>query len=131
MAQAIATALGVKELPQRSLVDLLTERVRDAELLLVLEDCQHLLGSVAGMAARLLSACPDSALRQVSRFGYVELVSSQNRVYGYGPGALFVVGTARRNMFFRQLLGFTTDPASATPSFPGKRSSSESPGSQR
>ena len=65
--QALATALGVKELAARSAVDLLVEHLRDAELLLALEDCQHLQRRIADVVERLLRACSKLRIIATSR----------------------------------------------------------------
>jgi predicted ATPase/class 3 adenylate cyclase len=52
--QAVATALGVKEEGGASLVDSLVRDIVDKRLLLVLDNCEHVLGACASLAERLL-----------------------------------------------------------------------------
>jgi predicted ATPase/DNA-binding CsgD family transcriptional regulator len=56
VAQAIATALGVRDRPGRSLLQTLQDTVRTRELLLVLDNCEHLLDACARLMDGLLQA---------------------------------------------------------------------------
>jgi predicted ATPase/DNA-binding SARP family transcriptional activator len=56
LVPVVAAALGVRERPERPLVDLLVERLRDAAALLVLDNCEHLLPQVAELVRTLLAA---------------------------------------------------------------------------
>jgi len=64
VAQTIAIAVGVREGPQRSARDALLENLRDRDLLLVLDNCEHLIGACAELAEALLRGSP--ALRVVT-----------------------------------------------------------------
>ena len=64
IAQAVATVLGVRESPQRSVCDALVEYLRDRELLLLFDTCEHLIDGCAELAEALLRAAP--ALRIVA-----------------------------------------------------------------
>ena len=64
VAQAIATAVGVREGPQRSARDALLANLRSRELLLVLDNCEHLIASCAELVEILLRGT--QALRIVS-----------------------------------------------------------------
>jgi predicted ATPase/DNA-binding SARP family transcriptional activator len=64
---AVAGAIGVRELPRNAVVDLLAERLRTSAALLVLDNCEHLLGGVAGLVHRLLGACPSLHILVTSR----------------------------------------------------------------
>ncbi len=48
--QAIAQALGVVERPGRSLIDRLVEYLESRELLLILDNCEHLVAACAELA---------------------------------------------------------------------------------
>jgi predicted ATPase/class 3 adenylate cyclase len=65
--QAIATALGVTERADRPLAQALLEHVRDRRLLIVLDNCEHLLASCAHWAKRLLDAGRAVTLLATSR----------------------------------------------------------------
>jgi non-specific serine/threonine protein kinase len=64
LAETIATAVGVREGSQRSARDALLDTLRDRELLLVLDNCEHLIADCAELAEALLRAAP--ALRIVA-----------------------------------------------------------------
>ncbi|MEO3765942.1 BTAD domain-containing putative transcriptional regulator [Streptomyces sp. B5E4] len=57
-ADVIAQALGVHDTEGRPTHDVLADAVRAKRLLLVLDNCEHLVESVAPLAARLLRAAP-------------------------------------------------------------------------
>jgi predicted ATPase len=65
--QQVATALGVREEPGRPLVETLTEYLQPRQLLLVLDNCEHLVAACAELARRLLEACPDLRVLATSR----------------------------------------------------------------
>ncbi len=54
VVQTVASALGVREEPGRALILTLAENCRDRHLLLILDNCEHLLSTVATMAQTLL-----------------------------------------------------------------------------
>jgi non-specific serine/threonine protein kinase len=56
--QAVATALAVREAPGRALTDSLKDYLRARSLLLILDNCEHLIGACAQLADGLLRACP-------------------------------------------------------------------------
>ena len=67
IAQATALALGVGEAPPAALADSLIEHLRDRHLLLVLDNCEHLVRACAEFAARILARCPDVRILATSR----------------------------------------------------------------
>jgi len=67
VVQAVAAALGVCEEPQRPLTATLVDALRARTLLLVLDNCEHLLDSCAQLATTLLSACPRLRILATSR----------------------------------------------------------------
>jgi predicted ATPase/DNA-binding CsgD family transcriptional regulator len=67
VAQAVAAALGVGEGPQQPLENAVAERLGHRTVLLVLDNCEHLLETVAGFVARLLSACPGTRVLATTR----------------------------------------------------------------
>ncbi len=64
VAQTVATAIGVREGPQRSVRDSLLEYLRDREVLLVLDNCEHLIDACAELAEALLRGA--AALRIIA-----------------------------------------------------------------
>jgi predicted ATPase/class 3 adenylate cyclase/DNA-binding winged helix-turn-helix (wHTH) protein len=69
MGQVVAAALGVSQRPGRSLVESIADYLRSKELLLVLDNCEQLLGPVATLAERVLMACPGVRILATSREG--------------------------------------------------------------
>src|ERR671932_720278 len=59
VGQAVASVLGVHEVPGRSLTETLSEQLGSKEMLLVLDNCEHLLEGCAALADTLLRACPN------------------------------------------------------------------------
>jgi non-specific serine/threonine protein kinase len=67
VTQTIATAVGVREGPQRPIRDALLEHLRHRELLIVLDNCEHLIGVCAELAESLLRGAPDLRIVATSR----------------------------------------------------------------
>ncbi|MBV9279724.1 MAG: tetratricopeptide repeat protein [Chloroflexi bacterium] len=67
VAQAVATVLGVREEPGRPLLATLEAHVRPRALLLVLDNCEHLISACAELSAALLRHCPGLRLLATSR----------------------------------------------------------------
>jgi predicted ATPase/class 3 adenylate cyclase len=65
--QAVATVLGVKPGAGRSVLDAVLKFVADRQLLIVLDNCEHLLGACAEVAAQLLQAGPRVTVLASSR----------------------------------------------------------------
>ena len=65
--QAVARALRVQELPGQPLVDTLVDFLRGKELLLLLDNCEHLIAAAADLAERMLTSCPRLQLLATSR----------------------------------------------------------------
>jgi class 3 adenylate cyclase len=64
---AMAGALGLADQPSRSTTDTLIRFVADRRMLVVLDNCEHLLDAVAALTIALLSACPGLTLLATSR----------------------------------------------------------------
>jgi predicted ATPase/DNA-binding CsgD family transcriptional regulator len=58
VAPTIAAALAVPEQPDRRVVDTLVDALRSRVVLLLLDNCEHLLAACAETAATLLQRCP-------------------------------------------------------------------------
>jgi predicted ATPase/Tfp pilus assembly protein PilF len=65
--QQIAAALSMREEPYRPLVETLVDRVRHRRLLLVLDNCEHLIQGTAALADTLLRRCPELRILATSR----------------------------------------------------------------
>ena len=66
VAKAVAAAVGVREGPE-SLIETLKQELRDAQLLLVLDNCEHLVGACAELAQTLLTGCEGVRILATSR----------------------------------------------------------------
>ncbi|MGH2604632.1 MAG: ATP-binding protein, partial [Dehalococcoidia bacterium] len=66
-AQAVAAALGVPEAPGVPLIDSLVTVLRSRTLLLVLDNCEHLLDACMHLVDRLLATCPGVRILATSR----------------------------------------------------------------
>lgn len=67
MPLAVTAALGLRETPGSSPVVPLVDYLRGRELLLVLDNCEHLLDACASLAEELLRACPRLRVLATSR----------------------------------------------------------------
>src|SRR5579884_1602142 len=67
--QTVAVALGVSEEPNRPLGETLANYLRPKSLLLVLDNCEHLLTACAQLADTLLRTCPKVRILASSREG--------------------------------------------------------------
>ncbi len=67
VAHAAASALGLKEAHGRPVTDVLVHHLRPRQLLLVLDNCEHLIQACAELAERLLRACPRLSVLATSR----------------------------------------------------------------
>ncbi len=65
--QAVATVLGVREEPGRSILDALLQHVRDRSLLLVLDNCEHVIDACATLVHQLLQASAGLSILASSR----------------------------------------------------------------
>jgi predicted ATPase/DNA-binding NarL/FixJ family response regulator len=65
--RAVAAALGVAEETGRPLPESLARWLRGREVLLVLDNCEHLVGACAALADALLRACPGLRVLATSR----------------------------------------------------------------
>jgi len=67
LADAVGDALGIPSHGIRPREDLIEEHLGDSRGLLILDNCEHLVDTVAGFAVRLLGACPGLRILATSR----------------------------------------------------------------
>jgi predicted ATPase/DNA-binding CsgD family transcriptional regulator len=67
VAPAVAAAVGVEEAPDRPVLDTLIEALRARELLLVLDNCEHVVSASRSVAHALLRTCSKIRLLATSR----------------------------------------------------------------
>jgi predicted ATPase/DNA-binding CsgD family transcriptional regulator len=65
--QAVASTLGLREQPGRSLTKTLSDNLASKRVLLVLDNCEHLIEACAGLAESLLRSCPELRVLATSR----------------------------------------------------------------
>ena len=65
--QTVAATLGVRAEPGRPMTETLAAALRSRRLLLIWDNCEHLLPACAALAAALLAACPALRLLATSR----------------------------------------------------------------
>jgi predicted ATPase len=66
-AAAVAVALGVREQPGMPAAEALMRVLARRQLLVVLDNCEHVIGAVAQLCAGLLQACDDVRILATSR----------------------------------------------------------------
>ena len=67
VASAVAAALGVREQPGVPAAEALARVLAGQQVLLVLDNCEHVIGAAAGLCAGLLVACDDVRVLATSR----------------------------------------------------------------
>ncbi|MGB6517247.1 MAG: helix-turn-helix domain-containing protein [Candidatus Cybelea sp.] len=67
LVAAIAAAVGVQEVPHRPLVETLIAYLKNKTLLLILDNCEHLIADAAEVAQALLMGCPHLRILATSR----------------------------------------------------------------
>ena len=65
--QTVAAALGVREVPGKSIAAGLIDYLRSRHLLLILDNCEHVIEASARLAGTLLQACPNLFILATSR----------------------------------------------------------------
>jgi predicted ATPase len=64
---AVATILGCRDRAGEAMIDTISTYLKGRELLLVLDNCEHLIDACASLAERVLSGCPQVRLLATSR----------------------------------------------------------------
>jgi predicted ATPase/DNA-binding CsgD family transcriptional regulator len=67
LVEEVAGVLGVPERPGETLLDALVDALRSDQMLLVLDNCEHLVDAVARLVEDLLRSCPNLRLLATSR----------------------------------------------------------------
>ena len=67
IAQTILDTLGIKEEPGRSALETVAASIGEKRMLLILDNCEHLIAGAAGVAASLLAQCPNLKILATSR----------------------------------------------------------------
>jgi predicted ATPase len=64
---ALATAFGFGEQPGRTPTETVIAKLAGSEVLVLVDNCEHLLDGVTGVLERLLAACPRVMVLATSR----------------------------------------------------------------
>jgi len=67
ISSALAQVLNVTDRPKRPIVDVLCERLRAQSLLILLDNCEHVIDECAAICQHLLSACASVKILATSR----------------------------------------------------------------
>jgi predicted ATPase/DNA-binding SARP family transcriptional activator len=67
VAHQVAEAIGILEQPGRPMAETLVDALNGRRLLVVLDNCEHLMDAVAGLAETLLHRCPGLQMVATSR----------------------------------------------------------------
>src|SRR5262249_18646323 len=62
-----ARAFGLPDQPGQSAIDSLVGHLRDRQVLVVLDNCEHLLNASARLVSAVLASCPEATLLATSR----------------------------------------------------------------
>jgi non-specific serine/threonine protein kinase len=62
-----AITIGLRDEPQRPILDVLCDSLREKKMLIILDNCEHLVDACARMADRILHAAPDTRILASSR----------------------------------------------------------------
>lgn len=65
--QVVAATLAIDEQAGRPFTDAIVETLRDRRLLVILDNCEHLIDACASLAEALLRGCPDARILTTSR----------------------------------------------------------------
>jgi predicted ATPase/DNA-binding CsgD family transcriptional regulator len=71
VAPAVGTAMGFHERPGETLTDTLVEQLHARHLLVVLDNCEHLVEACADLVSKLSSGCPQLRVLTTSRVALV------------------------------------------------------------
>ncbi|MHB8465579.1 MAG: helix-turn-helix transcriptional regulator [Acidimicrobiales bacterium] len=67
VARTVASVLNLSEEPERPIVETLVDRLRDLRLLLIVDNCEHLLAECASVVERVLHTCAGIHVLATSR----------------------------------------------------------------
>jgi non-specific serine/threonine protein kinase len=67
LPRTIAIAIGLQDVPQRPVMDMLSDYLREKNMLIILDNCEHILDACAQIADFLLKKCPHLKILATSR----------------------------------------------------------------
>ncbi|MGI8984850.1 MAG: ATP-binding protein, partial [Acidimicrobiales bacterium] len=95
LPQHVLAALGLREEAGQTPAGTLSAHLRDRHCLLVLDNCEHLVGPAADLAERLLRACPRLAVLATSREPLGVPGETTGRVPSLSPAGAMALFTER------------------------------------
>lgn len=119
VTSAVATVLGIKELPGRSLNDTVVSWIGERRILLVLDNCEHVLDGAAAFAERTLAGCPRLTVLATSRtrlmlpFERVFPIPGLSLPHGDDPGDAVRLFQARAEAVGASVTGSAADRVAA------------------
>jgi non-specific serine/threonine protein kinase len=123
VAPALAALMALREGAGETAADVLAKALREAPALLVLDNCEHVLGSAAKLAARLLAEAPELRIVATSR---ERLGIAGEAVLPVSPLALAEAGADPRQLLRSEAVRLFADRgASARPGFAVDASNAE------
>jgi predicted ATPase len=69
VATAVAQALSVKQSPDQPMLETLVDHLKRKQLLLILDNCEHVVDETRNVASAILHGCPDVRIVATSRQG--------------------------------------------------------------
>jgi len=82
VAQAVASAMGIQGEPNAPILDAVGSHIASQRVLILLDNCEHLLGACAQVAKRLIASGPDVRVLATSR---QRLGIAAEAIYAVGP----------------------------------------------
>jgi non-specific serine/threonine protein kinase len=67
VSQAVAKVIDIREVPNQPLMETLTENLESKQILVVMDNCEHLISACAQLADQLLSECKNLKILVTSR----------------------------------------------------------------
>jgi len=67
VTRIIAISIGLQDEPQRPVIDMLSDYLRTRQMLIILDNCEHLLDACAQLTNTLLKRCPNLKILATSR----------------------------------------------------------------
>src|SRR6266508_3369429 len=80
VSRTTAIAIGLRDEPQRPVMDMLCDYLREKHMLILLDNCEHLVDACAQMADTLLHACP-----------HIQILASSREVFGIAGETVYLV----------------------------------------
>ncbi len=65
--QSVAQTVGVRDVPGRAVMDMVADHLRNHVSLLILDNCEHVIGTAARLADVVLRGCPGVTILATSR----------------------------------------------------------------